>query len=433
MPWKLLAAVLLMSLVGVGSASARPGAPRAIVLEGQEGPGAGGATLWGFRASTGVNGSSAVLFDGSLSGGTATAGVYLAGNGGLVPVALQGDTAPPPGGTFTAFNDTTLQLNDRGDAAFTASIDGLGSGLVRYRDGVLERVAYAGDPAPSGGTFTLIRWISLNTAGDVAFTGDVSGGQDGVFLFSGGLLTPVVLEGDVLPGIGTVATLVFSRLSDDGDVALAAGLTNGVFGVFLESGGTFSEIARSGDPAPGTAFGLLESLQRPVFNRAGEVGFRSTIEFDPSGSGIFLRTGGQLVPVVLARTAAPGGGELLQIFDGFFDDQDRVVFPATLFGAPGAQGIFRSDGTSTESVLLEGDVVLGTGGRTVSDVWISVLAMGVGGKGQVAADVTLDDGSEALVVAGDPPTVPALAWLGRVGVAMALLGIAAAAAHRRRP
>ncbi len=87
--------------------------------------------------------------------------------------------------------------------------------------------------ADTSGPFASFGDPSINDAGDVAFAADLDGGRQGLFVFSGGAGRRVVLSGDALDG-SLVTNVVFGRegLNDSGQLAFHAQLADGRTAVF---------------------------------------------------------------------------------------------------------------------------------------------------------------------------------------------------------
>lgn len=220
-------------------------------------------------------------------------GIYSANKHGTISsVVVPGDPAPG-GGTF----DLAVQpwINDGGDISFAGHIAGeesvlpgfppqavLMSALTslyvrRASTGEIRSIAHAGDPAPGGGTFRQAFYGIVNNRGDVAFTGDLTPPPDiyenvGIFLYSNGVITPVVRPGDAMPGGGHLvsASLVGGNMhmNNKGDIAFSAVIDSDVdhdgfpdTGLFLWSHGTMSTIARTGTVIPGV--GTIDELAPP--------------------------------------------------------------------------------------------------------------------------------------------------------------------------
>src|SRR5206468_617995 len=147
-------------------------------------------------------------------------------------------------------------------------------------------IVTVGQPAPGGGAFERFSVESqpvvapVNSKGQVAFFATLSrsAAGEGIFLATGPRIAKVALEGDAIPGGGTISG--FGRhpvpaLNEAGTVAFAAAVAGGktVEGIFTGSRGRLTIVAMAGAPAVGVASGTLASLDSPAINDRGDVAF----------------------------------------------------------------------------------------------------------------------------------------------------------------
>lgn len=125
----------------------------------------------------------------NVSGGTATGGVFLFKPGtGAISVAVEDGLAPGTGGGRYAVVPAGPDLNDAGDAVFSAALaGGSADGGVFVRNGatgLVAPVALSGTPAPDSGgaTFDQFDLVAINDGGQVAFHTTLSDGTRGVYL-----------------------------------------------------------------------------------------------------------------------------------------------------------------------------------------------------------------------------------------------------------
>jgi hypothetical protein len=197
-------------------------------------------------------------------------GFFLFSQGALTSIARDGDPAPGGGHFVLPFPDSTFgpAINHNGDVAFAADLDTGGAAVFLFRQGSLSRIAGPGDPDPSGNIFLLADTPSINSAGQIAFTGDVNVDGFGTFLFTNGVIVKIARPGDRVPGEGR-PTLTFAdsaRLNNQGQVAFIGGLSPTEAGVFIATPGAgdpdtsagpaidpsnHRRAARNGDPDPG--------------------------------------------------------------------------------------------------------------------------------------------------------------------------------------
>lgn len=134
-------------------------------------------------------------------------------------VAGPGTPIPGGSGNFTSFPSITLNDIDGGDAVFVAEGSGGQSGLYAEIGGTLHKVVDRNSVPPQGGSFFLenpffpIAAISKRRVVFLARDGNFA---TGLYLWSDGVLTSLLLPGDTLEG-GTVTDVAFpsTGLADD--------------------------------------------------------------------------------------------------------------------------------------------------------------------------------------------------------------------------
>ena len=143
-----------------------------------------------------------VAFVGLVEGGTAPEGVFVASYGVIRKVMAVGYPFPTLG-YFKAF--AFPALNDVGDVAFFASGEDLAQGgIFTFSRTMLTKVVVTGDPTPIGGQFDdVYSKPALNNSGEVVFGAQISDGRKGIFLSSGGVIQKVVAAGDPTPSGGS--------------------------------------------------------------------------------------------------------------------------------------------------------------------------------------------------------------------------------------
>jgi hypothetical protein len=150
-----------------------------------------------------LNRGGATAFVADVSGGTASQGLFVTSKGVTSAVAVQGSPAPG-GGTFSAFHDPSM--NASGAIAFVADVSGgrFTQGVFLAHNGTISALAVQGSLAPGGETFVAFGAPSLNKGGAVAFVAELTGGTaaQGMFLTSKGVTSAIALQGDVAPGTG---------------------------------------------------------------------------------------------------------------------------------------------------------------------------------------------------------------------------------------
>lgn len=200
-------------------------------------PAPGGGTLSNF-ANLALNSLDEVAFMAQPFPGPA--GTFLAANGVVIPLAIDG--APAPGGgnfqLFFGFNRLRPVIDDRGDVAFASSLTGttggfFGSGgIFLYQNGILSRIVGPNDPSPDGGAFLFADSPSINSSGEVAFFAETSAFNFGAFVYAGGKITQVAVAGDFVNNIG-LSFVDLPVINDNGHVAFTATLFNGQNAIFV--------------------------------------------------------------------------------------------------------------------------------------------------------------------------------------------------------
>ncbi len=323
------------------------GTDRAVALVGQAAPGTGGGTYGAIYPP--ANASDSIVFRASVSGGSATSGVFLDSGGIHSVVALRGVPAPGTGaGTYNSFQSATI--NASGDVTFGAGVTGglTSGGLFKVSGGTHTAIVLVGDiaPVPGSPAFTSFGAPYIADNGDVAFIGNWSGGR-GIFAASGGTIRAAALDGDSAPGTGggTYSSPGGNDMgiSGSGTVVLYAGVTGGstTEGIFLDSGAVDSAAALSGDPAPGGGTYSDFASGIPSVGASGDVAFRAPNNlYTVSGSGThrLVASPGDVAP-------GTGGGTFSWIGANYMsvDESGGVAFRASVTGGSVNVGIFRAE------------------------------------------------------------------------------------------
>jgi hypothetical protein len=309
-----------------------------------------------------LNDSGSVVFAAQGSGSTNKAGVFLWDGVTVSPVACEGDAAPTAG----AFRDFGRHpsIDANGDVIFQAETDVLsGEGLFRAAGGMISAIAFEGDPAPGGGTFSGFRSSlipGLDGGGDVAFVAETSASGTTVYLLDGAVLAPVVSELDACPLGG-----IFERIDDvvaldpGGEVTFEASCTGGR-GVFRSpTGGPVTILATQATP---TAVGTGLRFRNPSGRSADTVALRASrtavMRASCRGTGCTVEKAVAPNDVV----ANPAGHLIQSMNNTLTGSGSRVVFDGTMVGTVRASGIFLDRGGTIDAVVLEGDPIPGGGG-----------------------------------------------------------------------
>jgi hypothetical protein len=390
-------------------------------------------------------------------------GAFIAGHRGTTQVARTEQRAP--GGLESAglefFADGTLgrvALNDKGDAAFAFALDptaffppfGQFAGVYRYDSsrGALD-VLISPFVTPATGcilqnfpeipcTFIGGSEADMNGSGDVVFNGAIAteaAGINGIFVADHAAhISNVVVPGDPAPDGGSFDYASSPSINDAGDIAFDAHrTTEACIGETLEgyvlycdssvylrrAGRAIEAVARQGDPAPGG--GTFRSAVNPVLNNRGQVLFSGDLTAAPDVRrtvGLFLLSGGAIVPVVRPGTPLPGGGHLRTTTAaiGFswplywLNDNGAVVFNASLDTDEDEDdipdtGIYVWEQGSIRLIARTGTAVPGLGviahiqhAQTIGSSR-SIAGAIINNRGQVLFQAILTDGRGVLLIA----------------------------------
>jgi len=344
-------------------------------------------------------------------------------------IALSGDAVPGTAAGVT-FNSLGIPvLNDVGQTAFNGFLAGTGvnftnnAGVFSESGGILGLVAREGAAAPGTGAgvnFNSLGNPVINNAGQTAFLSSLKGtgvgaNDEGIFSEAGSTLGLVARAGDAAPdtgeGINFIRDFGNPLLNNSGQTAFRNGLAGtGVDSTnsnafYSEAPTSLGLVARTGDPAPGTAagvtFSVFDSTDSPVLNGAGQTAFLSILAGTGVDStndrGIFSEAGGTLGLVARAGDAAPGTGADVN-FNGFFNpvinNAGQTAFMCSLIG-PGVDfnsnsGIFSEAGGTLGLVAREGDAAPGTAAGVVFGSFVSSFNLpAINDQGQTAFVGTL--------------------------------------------
>ncbi len=327
------------------------------------GPGLGDGVSFAFFNRLEINPVGDVAFEGTLQGVGVDAsndrGIWRSQSGGLELVARNGSAGPGPGlgagvhfeSFLTLISTTGIGFNAAGDVAFQAFLTGTGidatnkHGIWVGEPGSLQLLARSGASGPGPGLGPDIDFEGfldpvLNSAGEVAFLGSVSGpGPEfptvGIFVGTPGDLRLAASTASlgVGPDLGEGVEFLafdFPAINSNGHSAFLAELTGpGVddtnnLGIWMDAAGELQMIVRMGDQldldnGPGVdmrtvseLFPLLGNVsgnqdgRRSSFNDRGQVLFGAS--FTDGSFGIMLSS--EIVPepssLVLAVMALMG-------------------------------------------------------------------------------------------------------------------------------
>jgi hypothetical protein len=192
----------------------------------------GGGAISGNIPNLSLNSLDQIAFMAQPSSGPV--GIFVAANGAITPLAIDG--APAPGGgnfqLFFGFSRFGPVIDDHGDVAFASFLTGtdggfFGSGgIFLYKNGIVSRIVGPDDPSPDGGVFLYADSPSINSSGDVAFFAETSAFGFGAFVYSKGKITQVAIAGDFVNGI-RLSFVDLPVINDNGHVGFTASIFDG--------------------------------------------------------------------------------------------------------------------------------------------------------------------------------------------------------------
>jgi hypothetical protein len=228
-----------------------------------------------------------------------TSGVYLFSNGAITQLVANGTLA------------NTGEPVTPGSARFTPSgnllvADAFSGTLYLFANNTLTRLLGAGDPAPGGATFIQLLSSAINSSNQVAIQALLSDGTNGIFLWSNGVATKIIANGDVMPDGVSFGFATTPAINDSGQVVFN-GISNSIAdsGVFSYFQGQLSLLIPDLAPLPDGS--LLSFPFTSSVNNVGQITFSA---FTTNGSNVatFLFSSGQLSTVETPGETAPDGG-----------------------------------------------------------------------------------------------------------------------------
>ena len=242
-----------------------------------------GGTFTGFFGGTvfapPINDNGDVLFFADVDGGSAPRGLFLyqADSGQIISVAAVGDPSPL-GGTLTEIGPGSMNNND--EIVFIAKNSGTNNvNILKWTDGAITKHVAVGDPAPGGGTFSILAGESLG--------------------FVDGTRIPI---GDV-PGINNVGQVSFFSVIQGGP---------GGRGLFVTTDDVHEAYVRNGETTP--AGGTFLDFQAPLLNNLGQIAFFADVNLGGGQytSGWFVGTAGNWRKALAFYDEIAGGEVCIQ-------------------------------------------------------------------------------------------------------------------------
>jgi hypothetical protein len=324
--------------------------------------------------------------------------------------------ASPLGRPFSGFSDPAI--DDRGRIAFL----GTSVALFRRSAGRITHLLAAGDGA-AGRVVAGLGPPALGTDGCAALRVWFAGGGEGIYARCDSGLQEIARAGDAAPE-GSVYAVFGNQVAAGGagQVVFTARLADGATGLFIASGGTVAQVARTGMPSP--AGGHFTGLRIVGAAADGRVAFRAAVT--QGRDGLFVWDGQRLRSLVVVGDVSPEGGQFTAVGFGSLNALGDCVFRATVSAGEGRSGLFRTNvGLAVprvDTVVLEGQSTPISGRfRPFSNSLVPVI----NSSGSIAFRATVTDalfGSGVFVVspagtlrkivaAGEPTSVGQLVQL----------------------
>jgi hypothetical protein len=298
-------------------------------------------------------------------------------------------------GTFTSLS-TDPRLNNAGIVSWHSLINNgaKGEGIFVYDSGITE---ISHGTFTSGQFFAYDNHTSINsggagsgtlTGGRVAFMGQQNDGTLGLYKASNGSAAQTIVNSTST--FGSFDNYFTWQICSFGTTAFT-GTKNGVSGVYTGiAGGSSAIIANTSTPVPGGG-GSFTGFNGASINDSNRVAFVGNFT---SGTGIYTR----LVPTETSPTqfvSASGSG--FNFLGGpVINNAGSICFQAQNTST-GTFALYNGANFSTDAVLVKGASLLGS---TVS----SIGGYSMNDNGQIAMQVTLANGTQAIVLA--TPSIP---------------------------
>jgi hypothetical protein len=299
-----------------------------LATEGDTVPAVGGRLRLTVSAAVYVGANGQVAFQATPVGGSSHGrSAVLVGSaiGGFSKIAVDGDldSAGRVLGTPKASAATTpFPINGVGQVVFNAAVNGGLRGIyVGSAGDAPVRLAFAGDViAGAALTGNVTSVASINASGQVVFLATTAAGSNLLIGTAGSTPVKIARVGDLSPGGGTFASFATPSLNSSGEVAFVATVSGGPNGIFVYSptpSPALIALVLDGAPSPaGGNFSITAARPDVVINDQHDVFFRSTLTGGASNSGLFIRRGaaGAIQVLVLQGQAAPGTGGTFATF-----------------------------------------------------------------------------------------------------------------------
>jgi hypothetical protein len=383
----LYAAVSAACFIQILSAGDKAGNPRhtIIVQSGDAAPAGGIFIPFSFLDIT-INERHTVAFDAFLTGPPFTSGVFVADGKTISTIAL-GLNPSPAGPSFESVLDPFITRD--GAVVF---LDGAGN-VFRNNGKTIVPLVRIGDQAPVAGTVTLLGPHVVSEGGTVAYFADLNGaGATQAIFRTDGTRTVTIARDDIAPPTGGHFTALENLdINSFGQVAFNAEMSGGAadHGVFRGEGGSLTAIFAANQAAPGG--GTIDDCSAVAINAHGQVMAGCSLKNTLSPQGVFVGDGIHAVAIALIGNQAPAGGNYDLIPVSKLNDRGQVAFKSRLTN--GATGIFLGDGRRTTTLAVSGMNAPGTPGSFQS--FGDLFVVGNGGRVVFTAKLAAGEGVDS--------------------------------------
>lgn len=247
-----------------------------------------------------INESGQVAFYADIAGASSTStnqGIFRSDGVNLTQIARKGQISPDGNGQFSdlrEFDSPQPSINDHGQVAFVATLNGTSGGPVDSRGlyigdgGTLSQILRSGQTSPDGnGSFLNFVDAHLNNSGQVAFLGVMAENDGGIFQGSAGGITKIARTGDAAYDGNGFFSANYAGLAqnDSGQTAFIASTASSVGGLpdgeglFTSDGIDSLTVVRFGDSLEGsTVAGIGDNPRRQIaLNRHGQIAYRAQL------------------------------------------------------------------------------------------------------------------------------------------------------------
>jgi hypothetical protein len=354
-------------------------------------PGGNGDTFRGASLSDPAVDSFIVVFSGEGGG---VDGVFAGDGNTLSPVAAVGEPLTGGGIIATIAEDFAFSGGVFDMIINTPSIGN--HGIYTTDAGGLSKIVEFGEPAPEGGTFSTLRFVSRQTA-NLAFWANIfelgmPARSNGVFTRIAGVNELVADTTTVIPGSAPTAFSGFSDPDISGRNVAFHGGRGAITGVYARIDGTLTKVADINDTQPGSAQ-RFRTVSIPVIS-GRQVAFRGVGDF----GGIYVGDGGPLTVIAQTGDPAPGGGTFSGFGQNVSIDGGEVAFSGA---GSGFSGLFVSGQSGLCRVIDTNNTLAG---KDVTQLFMGRDSYAVGMLGFRAV---FSDGSRGIYLAKAPQSSPA--------------------------